>query len=194
MSTRNRVRRLRSMVGDRCAYCRRGFTADRHPTVDHIVPYSLFRTNRVGHLTLACHDCNHYKADRLPLSLALLILQSAHPTDHPTAPASTPAVHPAGPVFTGPAGWAGWLALARLAHLYESAARSAPDRVKLHRRRRAPNPARPSIQSTPTPDRSTRHRGRDDLPLTCVTTPVTPVWSRPRTDRKPPREHTRPTR
>ncbi|MGW6455363.1 HNH endonuclease [Streptomyces sp. NPDC055078] len=113
---RRRVQ-LSKLFRNRCAYCRRRFHSNRPLTIDHIAPLSLFATWSVGHLAPACRDCNSRKGNRLPLSLALLILQSAHPT----APASTPAVHPAGPVFTGPAGWAGWLALARLAHTAESA-------------------------------------------------------------------------
>jgi hypothetical protein len=45
-----------------------------------VVPYSLLRTWSVGALVLACRDCNHRKADRFPLSIALLLLLSIDPT------------------------------------------------------------------------------------------------------------------
>lgn len=70
---RTRKEQLARRHGQRCTYCRRPFATLREATLDHIVPVSLFRTWSVVHLTLACVDCNHAKADRLPLSIALLL-------------------------------------------------------------------------------------------------------------------------
>ncbi|MES9554641.1 MULTISPECIES: HNH endonuclease [unclassified Streptomyces] len=71
---RTRKEQLASRRGWRCTYCRRPFTALREATLDHIVPVSLYRTWAVVNLTLACRPCNHAKADRLPLSMALLLV------------------------------------------------------------------------------------------------------------------------
>ncbi|MGW1722399.1 HNH endonuclease [Streptomyces sp. NPDC002306] len=74
-STRRRVRKeqLARRHGQRCAYCRRPFVDLSEATLDHIAPQSLWRTWSVTSLVLACADCNQAKADRLPLSLALLL-------------------------------------------------------------------------------------------------------------------------
>lgn len=87
---RHRREQLARRHGARCTYCLRPFTSTRKATLDHIAPHSLFPTWSVVHLTLACRACNLAKADRLPLSMALLLAWS-------TAPA--PTVHP---VFTAP--------------------------------------------------------------------------------------------
>ncbi|WTA76006.1 HNH endonuclease domain-containing protein [Streptomyces sp. NBC_00838] len=84
-------------------------------TIDHVVPRSLFRTNALAHALLACQPCNQAKADRLPLTIALILCAhhvSSRPTTHPT---DTPVT------------LAAWLALARLAACRESANRSTPD-------------------------------------------------------------------
>ncbi|MGW1349065.1 HNH endonuclease [Streptomyces sp. NPDC002409] len=73
---RTRKEQLARRHGWRCTYCRRPFTAPRDATLDHIVPVSLYRTWAAVNLTLACRPCNHAKADRLPLSMALLLLWS----------------------------------------------------------------------------------------------------------------------
>ncbi|WP_262386968.1 HNH endonuclease [Streptomyces sp. TRM49041] len=80
-SARRRARKvqLARRHGQRCTYCRRPFTELREATLDHIVPQSLFRTWSVVHLVLACRACNQAKADRLPLSIALLLLWSYTP-------------------------------------------------------------------------------------------------------------------
>lgn len=83
-SARRRVRKeqLARRHGQRCAYCRRPFTDLAEATLDHIAPRSLWRSWSVTSLLLACVDCNQAKANRLPLSLALLLLAWADPT-HP---------------------------------------------------------------------------------------------------------------
>jgi hypothetical protein len=103
-SARRRVRKeqLARRNGQRCAYCRRPFADLREATLDHIVPHSLWRTWTVTALALACVDCNNAKADRFPLSLALVLLRSADP--------SRPTVDPDL-----------WPLLARLAYLNRSA-------------------------------------------------------------------------
>ncbi|GGU55831.1 HNH endonuclease [Streptomyces cavourensis] len=71
---RQRKRQLAARDGARCAYCRRSFASLREATLDHVVPVSLLRTWSAGALVLACRPCNQTKADRLPLSMALLIV------------------------------------------------------------------------------------------------------------------------
>lgn len=81
-SARRRVRKeqLARRHGQRCAYCRRPFTDLSEATLDHIAPRSLWRSWSVTSLMLACVDCNQAKADRFPLSLALLLLAWADPS------------------------------------------------------------------------------------------------------------------
>ncbi|WP_385622661.1 HNH endonuclease signature motif containing protein [Streptomyces sp. P8-A8] len=71
---RTRKEQLARRHGWRCTYCRCPFTTLREATLDHIVPVSLYRTWAAVNLTLACRPCNHAKADRLPLSMALLLV------------------------------------------------------------------------------------------------------------------------
>jgi len=103
-SARRRVRKeqLARRHGQHCAYCLRPFTDLSEATLDHIVPQSLWRSWSATSLMLACADCNHAKADRLPLSIALLLLVWADPT----APIARPV---------------DWPVLARLAHANQSA-------------------------------------------------------------------------
>ncbi|MFF3534752.1 HNH endonuclease [Streptomyces sp. NPDC002466] len=118
---RTRKQQLARRHGWRCTYCRRPFTAPREATLDHIVPVSLYRTWAAVNLTLACRPCNHAKADRLPLSMALLLLWSQagdqrdeprhtrrhaprhtdRPTVHPVDRVDEGDVHGVHPVFTG---------------------------------------------------------------------------------------------
>ncbi|MER6073591.1 HNH endonuclease [Streptomyces sp. NPDC001817] len=77
---RTRKEQLARRHGQRCAYCRRPFTDLSEATLDHVVPCSLWRSWSVTSLMLACVDCNHAKADRLPLSIALLLLAWVDPT------------------------------------------------------------------------------------------------------------------
>ncbi|MFD6550295.1 HNH endonuclease [Streptomyces sp. NPDC058398] len=81
-SAKRRVRKeqLARRHGQRCTYCRCPFTDLREATLDHIAPRSLWWSWSVTSLMLACVDCNQAKADRLPLSLALLLLRWADPT------------------------------------------------------------------------------------------------------------------
>lgn len=75
-SGRRRMRKeqLARRHGQHCAYCRRPFASLREATLDHVVPHSLWRTWTATALVLACESCNSAKADRLPLSLALLVV------------------------------------------------------------------------------------------------------------------------
>lgn len=75
--------------------------------MDHVVPISLYRTWSANALVLACQSCNHVKADRLPLSFALLLVWSAD-FGRPTSSTG------GGPDL------ALWRLLARLAHTKES--------------------------------------------------------------------------
>ncbi|MET7313542.1 HNH endonuclease [Streptomyces sp. NPDC005571] len=101
---RQRKEQLARRHGARCTYCLLPFTSLREATIDHIVPHSLFPTWSVVHLTLACRACNHAKADRLPLSVALLLAwptAPGWPTVHPVEEVDSPHFHP---MFTAPAG------------------------------------------------------------------------------------------
>ncbi len=99
---RSRKEQLARRHGQRCAYCRRPFIDLAEATLDHIAPQSLWRSWSVTSLMLACVDCNQAKADRLPLSLALVLLAWADPTQ---------------PVVRR----VDWPLLARLAAVHESA-------------------------------------------------------------------------
>jgi hypothetical protein len=55
----------------------RPFTDLRQATMDHIVPVSLLRTWSAGQHQMGGRPCNHAKADRLLLSVALLLCASA---------------------------------------------------------------------------------------------------------------------
>lgn len=64
--------------GARCFYCRAPFPADLvGVTLDHYVPYSLWRESRPRNIVLACEPCNSRKADALPVSFAWLLLRNA---------------------------------------------------------------------------------------------------------------------
>ncbi|MFD3807425.1 HNH endonuclease [Streptomyces sp. NPDC058619] len=88
---RQRKEQLARRDGQRCAYCARPFASLREATLDHVVPVSVLRTWSAGHLVLACPPCNHAKADRFPLLIALLLIGSVDGVD---APAVHPGVHP----------------------------------------------------------------------------------------------------
>ncbi|RPF32866.1 HNH endonuclease [Streptomyces sp. TLI_185] len=111
-SARRRVRKeqLARRHGPRCTYCRRVFTDLSEATLDHIVPCSLWRSWSVTSLMLACRPCNQAKGDRLPLSLALLLLAWADPT--------APVVRPVD-----------WPLLARLAAVHHTALTSVTSHV-----------------------------------------------------------------
>lgn len=157
-STRRRARKhqLALRDGRRCTYCALPFVSLREATLDHVVPVSLLRTWSAGALVLACRPCNHAKADRLPLSLALLIVwaygpdlrdETRHTPRHtdPTDETFTPdrpvfmadrpvftdadeSVRPA-PITLGPKA-VDWLLLARLVHARTAGERSTPDQTK----------------------------------------------------------------
>ncbi|MYT96718.1 MULTISPECIES: HNH endonuclease [unclassified Streptomyces] len=157
-STRRRARKhqLATRDGQRCAYCHHPFATLREATLDHVVPVSLLRTWSAGALVLACRPCNQAKADRLPLSMALLIVW-AYGSDVRDEPRHTPRrTDPTGPVFTadrslfvadsivftdpgesgrpasiafGP-GEVDWLLLARLVHARVIGERSTPDQTE----------------------------------------------------------------
>ncbi|OIJ92126.1 HNH endonuclease [Streptomyces sp. MUSC 14] len=148
---RNRKARLAERDGQQCAYCRIPFASVREATLDHVVPISLFRTWSARHMVLACRSCNDRKADRFPLSMALVLLswaESGRPTVDPTV----------------------WPLLARLAHAhrptYEAVwsadpigEESTPDLrdEPRHTRRHTPVPrsiVRPDCLRTPRPVRA----------------------------------------
>ncbi|MFI5620386.1 HNH endonuclease [Streptomyces sp. NPDC051567] len=153
-SRRRRARKYQLAVRDGayCAYCGCPFTSLRHATLDHVAPVSVFRTWSADHLVLACGACNHAKADRFPLLLALLLIgamvgaevqdvqqtsaldRSTTPAvgDRPIEPGGRTAdradVHPftdAFTVFTGGCPPVDVRLLARLAHARRSADRTA---------------------------------------------------------------------
>lgn len=152
---RGRKRTLARRDGRHCTYCRMPFTADlRNATLDHVIPISLFRTWSAGNLVLACRPCNTAKADRLPLSIALLLCaqsadreRPAHDREHPTEGRehSTDAVHeqPTDTVHEQSIGAVGeqareragaaftldWSLLARLAAINQTALTSVTTRV-----------------------------------------------------------------
>ncbi|MFH9070865.1 HNH endonuclease [Streptomyces alboflavus] len=117
--------------GWRCAYCRRPFGALDEVTLDHVVPVSLWRTWSAAHLVAACADCNHAKADRLPLLLALLLVFT-YIGQQPTAGVPAPAgEHVHGSVHDQRSGARigsqsadsyalDWRMLARLAHAHHA--------------------------------------------------------------------------
>jgi hypothetical protein len=88
---RARKQRLAARDGAQCYYCRRPFRELREATADHIVPVSLWRTWAVSALVLACRSCNDTKANRLPLSLALMLCVTFTPTgvNDASAPVNT---------------------------------------------------------------------------------------------------------
>jgi hypothetical protein len=142
-STRARTRKYQLAVRDGawCAYCGRLFADLKQATIDHIAPYSLYRTWRIESTVLACFDCNHAKDDRLPLSLALLLTASAD------AGRTTPGAHSR----------LDWALLARLAAAHESArllpgsANPIPDRLRQQSRPDQPeHRARLTLVSAPT--------------------------------------------
>ncbi|WP_405807134.1 HNH endonuclease [Streptomyces sp. NBC_00210] len=128
-SARRRVRKeqLARRHGQHCAYCRRPFADLSEATLDHIAPQSLWRSWSVTSLILACADCNQAKANRLPLSLALVLLAWADPT--------APVVRPID-----------WPLLARLAAAHQTALTSVTTPV-------TPGVTRPA---DPTSEGSTR--------------------------------------
>ncbi|WP_393098183.1 HNH endonuclease [Streptomyces sp. LN325] len=91
-SARRRVRKeqLARRHGQHCAYCQRPFADLSEATLDHIAPQSLWRSWSVTSLMLACETCNQAKADRLPLSLALLLLAWVDPTQPTVDPTAVP--------------------------------------------------------------------------------------------------------
>ncbi|MFV6030808.1 HNH endonuclease [Streptomyces sp. NPDC056264] len=138
---RSRKAQLAARDGWRCAYCRHRFRDLREATMDHVVPISLYRTWSANALVLACQPCNHVKADRLFLSLALLLVWSTdpaftgvQPTGYPTDRVTDGPDQSADsePIELGPDG-VDWLMLARIVHDRSLAARSTPDQTK-HRK------------------------------------------------------------
>ncbi|WP_432021325.1 HNH endonuclease [Streptomyces sp. 1222.5] len=87
---RARKQRLAARDGAQCYYCRRPFRELREATADHIAPVSLWRSWSLSSLVLACRPCNDAKADRFPLSLALVLLAWADPTRPVVRPVDWP--------------------------------------------------------------------------------------------------------
>ncbi|WEH35762.1 HNH endonuclease signature motif containing protein [Streptomyces sp. AM 4-1-1] len=149
---RQRKEQLARRDGQRCAYCALPFVSLREATLDHVVPVSALRTWSVGALVLACRPCNQAKGDRLPLSMALLIVWTYGPdlrdetrhTPRHTAPTDgtftvdrsvftdTDESSRPGSIRLGP-GEVSWLLLARLVHARTAGERSTPDQTK-HRK------------------------------------------------------------
>lgn len=143
-STRTRTRKhlLALRDGAWCAYCGHLFADLRQATIDHIAPYSLYRTWRIEATTLACHTCNETKADRLPLTLALLLTtwsQSADPMPDATADQSAD---------SGRLTPDQWRTLARLAAAHESADRLPESADRHPERSQADQPVSP-VHLTP---------------------------------------------
>lgn len=63
--------------GWQCHYCRRPFGDASEVTLDHYVPWSLWRMSKPRNLVAACEPCNLAKADSLPWPLAVVLLQTA---------------------------------------------------------------------------------------------------------------------
>ncbi|MDT3400780.1 HNH endonuclease, partial [Streptomyces sp. B1866] len=106
-SARKRTHRaaLARRDGARCAYCLTPFPDLTRATIDHVVPLSLYRTWAQEHTVLACTRCNQVKADRLPLTLALLLCAHtpAPAADLPDSRADRSAGGPADPTGDRPA-------------------------------------------------------------------------------------------
>ncbi|MFI7468651.1 HNH endonuclease [Nonomuraea sp. NPDC049646] len=66
--------RLAARDGARCFYCQAPFENLAAATLDHYVPYRLWRTHTSANLVLACRPCNHAKGCALPWPLAWLLL------------------------------------------------------------------------------------------------------------------------
>ncbi|MET9413468.1 HNH endonuclease [Streptomyces klenkii] len=148
---RARKRTLARRDGQHCVYCRTPFADLRQATIDHVVPISLFRTWRAEHLVLACRPCNSAKANRFPLSMALLLnIHSAPFTtrEHVGAGVHEPigSVHGQAGDCRAPLDGVDWPLLARIAHAHESA---------------APVEQRSTSDLPVHPDRSTRRPGTD---------------------------------
>ena len=161
---RMRKEQLARRHGQHCAYCRRPFATLTEATLDHVAPRSLWRTWTVTALVLACQSCNHAKADRLALSLALVLAFTY------SGEQSAPTVHERSGAFTesesADSRALDWLLLARLAHANQSAyaatwtadalsRRSTPDVPKSspHTAVRRPT-ARPDCLRAPSPVRT----------------------------------------
>lgn len=174
---RYRKARLAERDGRRCFYCRRPFDSLRgEATLDHVVPFSLLRTWSESALVLACLSCNDRKADRLPLSLALLLVfTNSGERVHAESPDSVHEQSAAG-VHERSAGRVGsesadayavdWRLLARLAHAHQSTyaavwtpdpipVRSTPGRCESSRHAVLRRPtARPDCLRAPRPVRT----------------------------------------
>ena len=115
--------------------------------MDHIVPISLYRTWSASALVLACQPCNKAKADRLFLSLALLLVWSTDPAFTGVQPTADPIGRPftadesaftdpdqsadSTPTRPGPQD-VDWLMLARLVHARSQTEQSPPEQPRRH--------------------------------------------------------------
>lgn len=61
--------------GWQCHYCRRPFSDESEVTLDHYVPWSLWRQSKPRNLVAACDPCNQRKGDALPWPVAVLLLR-----------------------------------------------------------------------------------------------------------------------
>lgn len=60
--------------GHKCFYCGQLFTENVPATLDHYIPYRLWRGWRQENLVLACRACNEAKGDVLPWPLVWVLL------------------------------------------------------------------------------------------------------------------------
>ncbi|MFJ3088945.1 HNH endonuclease [Streptomyces sp. NPDC086838] len=95
-----RRRYLRGCVaardGHRCHYCHTPLAPDlSDATLDHYIPWSLWRANDLANLVLACHPCNETKGAALPWTVAYLLLAHAQAAP-PTRPVTVPEPEPKG--------------------------------------------------------------------------------------------------
>ncbi|GAA2796462.1 HNH endonuclease [Streptomyces showdoensis] len=81
LSNRQTKRMIRAYVLERdgwqCHYCRQPFADEADVTLDHYIPWSLWRESRPRNIVVACYPCNQLKADALPVTLAWLLLRLA---------------------------------------------------------------------------------------------------------------------
>lgn len=202
---RARKRTLARRDGSRCSYCWTPLPDLRAATLDHVVPISLFFTWRPENLVLACRSCNDRKADRLPLSVALLLCaQSAadlrdgprHGERHGRdggrdaarsgeveevdAGVDTIAVHPTSTRASTSPLVADWSGLARLAHAAQSAADVHPVSTQSGSdRETVGHQSGARVGRLNALDRST-HRSTSDQPVRAVRTHVrTPAHTEP---------------
>jgi CRISPR/Cas system Type II protein with McrA/HNH and RuvC-like nuclease domain len=61
-------RKLLEKIQDRCFYCNSHLLGKSEINVEHVIPYSYLKHNKMWNLTLACKKCNCKKLGSLPKS------------------------------------------------------------------------------------------------------------------------------